>query len=228
MKSAASVRRAGAAPVASAPEAPVRPVGRPRSEEARQRILVAARELLEERGLRAMTMEAIAERAGTSKVTVYRWWSHKAAVVLDAMLAETSPQIPYRDLGSPLESLRDQMRAFARFLNGRHGRLLVGVVAEGVLDVDVGNAYREHWVKPRREDARKLLGRAVEAGELARTTDIDVTLDALFGPLYYRFLVKHAPLSPAFADAIFCGVMLGIASDDARARVLAGSARGSG
>jgi len=198
------------------PPPPARAGGRPRSEASRQRILVAARELLEERGLRAMTIEAIAERSGTSKVTVYRWWSHKAAVVLDAMLAEVSPRIPFRDSTSPLEALRDQMRSFARFLNSRHGRLLKGVVAEGVLDVEVGNAYREHWVKPRRDDARKLLGRAVTAGELRPGTDLDVTLDALFGPLYYRFLIKHDALTPAYAEAIFRSVMSGIASDPAK------------
>ena len=91
---------------------------RPRSEESRQRILSAARELLQERGLRVLTVSAIAERSGTSKVTLYRWWSHKAAIVLEAILAETSPDIPYRTSASPLESLRDQMRSFARFLTG--------------------------------------------------------------------------------------------------------------
>src|SRR5580658_4122530 len=59
--------------------AAARSCGRPRSEACRRKILTAALELLEERGLRAMTIEAIADRAGTSKVTVYRWWSHKAA-----------------------------------------------------------------------------------------------------------------------------------------------------
>jgi AcrR family transcriptional regulator len=166
-----------------------------------------------------MTIEAIAERAGTSKVTVYRWWSHKAAIVLEAILAETSPIIPYRECASPLESLRDQMRAFARFLNGRYGRLLMGVVAEGVLDEEVGRSYREHWVKPRRDDARILLGRAIEAGELPRGADIETALDALFGPLYYRFLVKHAPLTPAFAESIFRTVIAGVASPEARKRL---------
>jgi AcrR family transcriptional regulator len=214
-----SARRGAAASREEAEPIVARPCGRPRSEASRQRILVAARELLEERGLRAMTIEAIAERAGTSKVTVYRWWSHKAAVVLDAMLAEVSPRIPYRESPSPLEALRDQMRSFARFLSSRRGRLLVEIVAEGVLDEEVGDAYREHWVKPRRDDARKLLGRAIEAGELRRDTDIDVTLDALFGPLYYRFLIKHGPLTLAYAETIFRIVMAGVASDEARARL---------
>jgi AcrR family transcriptional regulator len=196
--------------------------GRPRSEACRRRILAAARDLLEERGLRALTIEAIAERAGTSKVTLYRWWSHKAAIVLEAILAEVSPQMPYRESASPLESLRNQMRSFARFLNGPYGRLLVSVVAEGVLDAEIGELYRVHWVKPRRDDARQLLGRAIDAGELAPKgggSDVEVVLDALFGPLYYRFLVKHAALTPAFADAVFVSVMVGVATAEARKRL---------
>jgi AcrR family transcriptional regulator len=196
-----------------------RPAGRPRSEASRARILAAARDLLEERGLRALTIEAIAERAGTSKVTLYRWWSHKAAIVLEAILAETSPAMPCREVESPLESLRAQMRSFARFLNGRYGRLLIGVVAEGVLDEEVGASYREHWVKPRRADARRFVEQAIEVGELPPGSDVEVILDALFGPLYYRFLVQHAPLTPAFAEAIFRSVMTGVAVPAARKRL---------
>jgi AcrR family transcriptional regulator len=198
-----------------------RPVGRPRSEAARLRILAAARELLDEVGFRAMTMEAIAERANTSKVTLYKWWSHKAAVVLDAMLAEVSPIIPVRDTAaSPLEAVRHQMMTFTRFLRSRKAQLLVSVLAEGVLDEKVGDAFRKHWIKPRRADARVLLARAIESGELREDADIDLVLDALFGPLYYRTLVQHLPADAAFAKRLFQSIMLGIATDDARKRLL--------
>lgn len=200
----------------------VRPVGRPRSEAARLRILAAARELLDEEGFRSMTMEAIADRAKTSKVTVYRWWSHKAAVVLDAMLADVSPIMPFRDSSSPLEALRDQVKSFTRFLRSRKAQLLVAVLAEGVLDRDVGNAFRDHWVRPRRADARKLLGRAVRAGELRPEVDVEVVLDALFGPLYYRTLVRHIPLDLAFGERIFESVILGVATEGARAQLRRG------
>jgi AcrR family transcriptional regulator len=196
-----------------------RPIGRPRSEAARLRILTAARELLDEQGFRTMTMEAIAERAKTSKVTVYRWWSHKAAVVLDAMLAEVSPIMPYRDSSSPLLALRDQMKSFTRFLRSRKARLLVAVLAEGVLDEEVGDAFRDHWVWPRREDAKKLLGRAVLAGELRPDIDLELVLDSLFGPLYYRALVSHLPLDLAFGEKVFGSVMVGIATEKVRARI---------
>jgi len=210
-----SARRHGSALASPAPFA-ARP-GRPRSEAARLRILAAARELLDEDGFRTMTMEAIAERSKTSKVTVYRWWSHKAAIVLDAMLAEVSPVMPYRDSTSPLLALRDQMQSFTRFLVSRKARLLVAVLAEGVLDEEVGHAFREHWVRPRRDDARGLLGRAMQAGELRPDADLEVVLDALFGPLYYRALVNHIPLDLAFGKKVFRSVMLGVATERARA-----------
>jgi AcrR family transcriptional regulator len=167
-----------------------------------------------------MTMEAIAERANTSKVTVYRWWSHKAAVVLDAMLAEVSPIMPYREQASPLQALGDQMKSFTRFLRSRKAQLLVAVLAEGVLDEKVGDAFREHWVRPRRADARALLGKAVEAGELRPDADIEVVLDSLFGPLYYRALVNHIPLDLAFGERVFQSVMAGVATERARAKIV--------
>src|SRR5919201_1294799 len=54
-------------------------MARPRSERATAAILAAARELLEERGLKALSVDAIAARAGVSKATIYRWWPSKAA-----------------------------------------------------------------------------------------------------------------------------------------------------
>jgi AcrR family transcriptional regulator len=224
VNSSRSPNGANLAPAADA----CRPVGRPRSEAARLRILAAARELLDEDGFRVMTMEAIAERANTSKVTLYKWWSHKAAVVLDAMLAEVSPILPYAEDASPLEALRQQMKGFTRFLRSRKAQLLLSVLAEGVLDEKVGDAFRQHWIKPRRADARVLLGRAIEAGELCPDADLEVVIDALFAPLYYRALVRHMPLDLGFGERVFQSVVLGIATEGARARLLrqTGSGRG--
>ena len=67
-------------------EAPQR--GRPRSERARKAILEAAAELLLARGLSAVSMDAVAERAGVSKATIYRWWATKETLALDALYTE--------------------------------------------------------------------------------------------------------------------------------------------
>ena len=82
-------------PVKRAPPGP-RSRGRPRSEAARQAILQAARELLADGGPGAVTMEAVAARAGVGKPTVYRWWPDRHAVAIrppaiDGRLAHAGP-----------------------------------------------------------------------------------------------------------------------------------------
>src|ERR1039458_1340509 len=75
--------------------------GRPRSERARKAILEAAAELLLARGLSAVSMDAVAEQAGVSKATIYRWWPTKETLALDALYTEWAAARPYpRDTGS--------------------------------------------------------------------------------------------------------------------------------
>ncbi|MDP9134132.1 MAG: TetR/AcrR family transcriptional regulator, partial [Actinomycetota bacterium] len=74
--------------------------GRPRSEKATNAILEAAAELLLLRGLGAMSMDEVAERAGVSKATIYRWWPSKEMLALDALLAWAAVRAPTRDTGS--------------------------------------------------------------------------------------------------------------------------------
>ena len=84
--------------------------GRPRSERARHAILEAAAELLLLRGLGAVSMDAVAERAGVSKATIYRWWPSKEMLALDALLDWAGASAPARDTGA----LRGDLLALVR------------------------------------------------------------------------------------------------------------------
>jgi AcrR family transcriptional regulator len=90
-----------------------RPPGRPRSERAHRAILQAANELLESEGFAAVTVEAIAERAGVSKATVYRWWPNRAAVVMDGFLSIVSSEVPFPHTGRAREDIRIYMLRLA-------------------------------------------------------------------------------------------------------------------
>src|ERR671910_2923677 len=90
-----------------------RPPGRPRSERAHHAILQAANELLESDGFAAVTMEAIAERAGVSKATIYRWWPNRAAVGMDGFLSIVSSQGPFQHTGHAREDIPIHMRRLA-------------------------------------------------------------------------------------------------------------------
>ena len=191
----------------------VRGRGRPRDEDARQRILSASLELLEEAGFPQVTVEAIAERAGVSKATVYRWWPNKAAVVIEAFRQAFEPELPFVDTGSFRNDLLTQVRNFARVLSGRGGRMLTAFVVAARNDPEVAQAFRTIWSAPRRAQAREMLKLTQSRGQLRPEADLDMVLDALYGPLYYRLLVKNEPPSQKYAEALVDLVLQGLSQE---------------
>ncbi len=190
--------------------------GRPRDESARLRILKAALDLMDETAFAQVTAEAIAERAGASKATVYRWWPNKAAVVIEAFREAVAPELPLRDTGSLREDLTTQVRNFARVLSGPGGRMLRSFIVAARSDPDVAVAFRSIWSNPRRAEAKAVLRQKQTSGQLRKDADLDMVLDSLYGPLYYRFLVKNEAPSQKYAEALAALVIRGIASPPRR------------
>jgi AcrR family transcriptional regulator len=185
--------------------------GRPRDEAARLRILKAALDLMEETAFAQVTAEAIAERAGASKATMYRWWPNKAAVVIEAFSQAIAPELPLRDSGSLKEDLTTQVRNFARVLSGPGGRMLRSFIVAARSDPDVATAFRSIWSDPRRAEAKEILRQKQTRGQLRKDADLDLVLDSLYGPLYYRFLVKNEPPSQRYAESLVGLVIQGLA-----------------
>jgi AcrR family transcriptional regulator len=174
--------------------------GRPRSEAARRAILDTAIAELTERGYRALTVDGIAARAGTGKQTIYRWWGSKADVVLDAMLDVAETWIAVPDDGSLPADLTAFLTATFRLRGLRP--VLVGLMAEAVLDPAFGDAFRERFLFSRRAALRSVLRRGVERGEIGPDVDLELLIDVVFGVLWYRVLVGHAPLDEATGRAL--------------------------
>lgn len=170
--------------------------GRPRSDTTRQAILDAALELVGEVGYPRTTVDGIAQRAGAGKQTIYRWWSGKAEVVLEALTSNAARAIPLPDLGD----LRSDLYAFLRatFRAGRRAGIvpvLKALMAEAQLDEAFAEAFRTRFLEHRREALAQLLR---QYPDQLRTSEA-VALDVVFGALWYRGLVGHAPLNDALA-----------------------------
>src|SRR6516164_4093718 len=88
--------------------------GRPRCQETRGAILQAAYELLESGGLAAFTIEAVAERSGAAKTTIYRWWPKKGALAMESFLRVAEQQSPFPETDSPRADLRAHLHLFAK------------------------------------------------------------------------------------------------------------------
>lgn len=186
--------------------------GRPRDEVARSRILEAALEILEETTFDSATTDAIAERAGASKATIYRWWPNKAAVVIEALRDVVAQELPFPDTGDLRDDVRIQLQNFVKLLNGRRGRAFRAFIAAAQGDKDVAAAFRSIWIKTRREQTKAVLLRHQDEGRLRPGADLDSILDLLYGPFYFRLLAGHGPLTPAFADTIAELALAGIAT----------------
>jgi AcrR family transcriptional regulator len=181
------------------------PRGRPRSQQAHQAILAAAGELLLARGLSAVSMDAVAQQAGVSKATIYRWWPTKETLALDALYTEWAAARPQpRETGSLRGDLLSLLRPWARLASSRpYGRVIAALLAEAQTDPVFAAEYRQRVLEPRRDEARALFGRAVERGEIPVNTKVDVALDLIFGAVYHRLLHGHAPLTDRFVrDAV--------------------------
>jgi AcrR family transcriptional regulator len=182
-------------------------VGRKRSQEARLGILKAALELLGAHSYGELTIDAIAREAGVGKQTIYRWWNNKADVVLEALTEHASAVNPPRT-----ESLETDVAAFFRatvgLLRGRGAdkrgtaALLKGLMAEAQLDPAFAPRFQA-FIDVRRAALRSVLVRhGCARPSVTSAVELDTLVDMLFGAMWYRLLLGHAPLDTAFAKGL--------------------------
>jgi AcrR family transcriptional regulator len=187
--------------------------GRPRSEQARRAILDTAAELLLEHGLAGVGMDAVAEQAGASKATIYRWWPSKELLALDALYhAWSGFEGGEPDTGSLRGDLRAILLPWAKLLRQRpYGRLIGALVNQAQTDPAFAQEYHTRFIAPRRRQGRDAFARAAARGEIPAGVNVEVALDMLYGPVYHRVLHGHAPVSDRFVTDVIDAVLRGLA-----------------
>lgn len=192
--------------------------GRPRSKTARANILKAAIDLLNEGGLTAVTVEAVAARAGVGKPTIYRYWPNAQAVAMTALM-ETQPQRPApAATGSALSELRRHLKRVVATFATPTGRSAAALIAAADNDTEIAKAFRNTVILKSRSDGRALLQRAKDMGEIDGTVDEETALDILYGPIFFRLLLGHQPISSRFADQLVDLATGGLAQQAPRLR----------
>src|SRR5688500_6530249 len=175
-----------------------------RNERSRQAILTATADLLGEVGYTKLAVEAIAARAGVGKQTIYRWWPDKGAVVLDAYLvlvgADQDLALPdsgdleadlRKVLGFMVDSLADPV------FEQRYRALLTAIQD----NPELAAALLDRLLKPWLEATKERLRAAQQAGQIG-DVDLEVAAELLYGPIYYRWLLRTAPISRQYLDAV--------------------------
>jgi AcrR family transcriptional regulator len=198
------------APAVADPEAePAVRRGRPRDESCTSAILSATIDLVAEVGIAGLTVDAVSARAGVGKATIYRRWSSKEALMLDAWMS-FSPTMLVPDTGSLRSDLQALFVGIDRPLNDPTlQRVFPQMIAAAKINPEVREAYRT-FVAERRRPARTVLERAVERGELPPDTDLQLVGDMLIAPMIYRWLVTDGPVDDEFAARVIDTVLAGL------------------
>lgn len=183
--------------------------GRPRSGAAHAAILAAAVALVREVGYDAVSMEAIAARAGAGKATLYRRWKSREALVSEAVglivarIAVPSTGSTRRDL---LAVMRDTVRLYA---DPATAGLLSGLVAAMARSPVIARAVRNGFVAAWSDTVRRVIENGIARGDLRRGIDIDLAIDLLGGCFSNRALVTGRPIDDRMARALVDAALRG-------------------
>ena len=169
--------------------------------------------MLCEDGYARLTMERVAAESGVAKTTLYRRWPTKAALCMDLYLDVAERELSDPDTGDVARDLQHIAATVIRLQTQTvAGPALIGLIAEAQLNPATRPAYRA-FAERRREVTRTVLRRAIDRGELAKDTDIELVIDAVGGATTFRLLQSHQPLTAKFAAKLVRLVLSGCRTD---------------
>ena len=180
-----------------------RPRGRPRDRSIDLRIVEATLNVVAERGIGGAAMDEIAQRSGVSKATIYQRWPSKEALCIDAVRrSEVLAGQP--DTADPRT---DCVRLLQAVAGGdspeRSASLFSRILAETRANPELARVFQERLIFPRRAQCTHIVERAIAQHQLSENTDVDVAVDMLIGPVFYRRLVRYATSpDPAFPASV--------------------------
>jgi len=156
---------------------------------------------LRTRGYRAVTIEGVARTVKRARSTIYRRWRSKRDLVAYAVLSVMGER-PAADTGQLRKDLEATVGTLLNAFAGPLGQALAGLVADMAHDVALARTIRNEVLAARRSSMREAFDRARARGEARDDLDIELVLDMLTGPFYFRTLFGHAPVTQRMAGEV--------------------------
>jgi AcrR family transcriptional regulator len=177
-------------------------IGRPREERVDRAIIAAALDLMAEFGISELRMDQVAERAGVGKAAIYRRFQSKDEMVA-AAISDLVSEIAVPDSGSTRTDLVALMReAVVLYRKSIAGKLMPSLVDAMRRDQSLARVVREDFLAGRRAALQQVLDRGIARGDLRAELDVELTLDVLAGPLFYRLLITGGPLDERLVQGV--------------------------
>jgi AcrR family transcriptional regulator len=175
--------------------------GRPRSIETSNAILESAYVLMASTGLAATTIDAVARHSGVSKMTIYKWWPSREALLIDAFLRHAAQMLPLppESSGSPAARARRHAAAYAEALQGEFGKVQLAVISECISKTGSAELFYARYLQFRRDALVEMIAAGQNDGSILAEGPAEDLYDAIYGGLFYRYVFGIAPITPAYA-----------------------------
>jgi AcrR family transcriptional regulator len=188
-----------------------RSMGRPRDERADRAMLSATLELMAENGAHDLRVDDVAGRAGVGKATIYRRYRSKDELITAAVAGLVS-EIAIPDTGRTRADLLALMRSAVGVYRGSVEAAVMPSLVEAMSrDAELARLVREGFLARRRAALRVVLERGIERGDLRGDLDVELALDVLGGPLFYRLLITGGPIDEQLAEGVVELILRGFA-----------------
>jgi AcrR family transcriptional regulator len=175
--------------------------GRPRDGRIDSQVVSAVLSALKRGGYRAVTIDGIARKVGRARSSLYRRWPSKRHLVAYAVVTEMGEN-PAADTGGLRGDLEAAVGTLSRAFAGPLGRALAGLAADMAQDAALASIIQQEVLAPRRKSMREALDRARVRGEVRPDCDVELVLDMLTGPFYFRTLFGHAAITGTMAQLV--------------------------
>ncbi len=163
---------------------------------------------LAEVGYGRLSIEAVARRAGVGKTAVYRRWSNKLEMVLEIVSGVAERSVPMPDTGSFATDLQLTMFIVSKALQHRiASQIIPDLMAEAARNPKIAETLNKALRTHQTALSEKIVGQAIERGELPKGTDPELAVDLMLGPLYWRLAVLRTPVDDDYLEKVAASVM---------------------
>jgi AcrR family transcriptional regulator len=169
--------------------------GRPRSIETEDAILGSAYRMMAAEGLASTTIDAIARHSGVSKMTIYKWWPSREAVLIDAFLRQASSMLPLAESGDALTRIAKHAVAYVVALNGDFGKVQLAVISECIASTGSAKIFSERYLGMRRDMVLKIIREGQKDGSINASDAAGDLYDRIYGTLFYEYVFGFRALT---------------------------------
>jgi AcrR family transcriptional regulator len=177
-------------------------VGRPRLQWVDDAILDAAKSLFYREAYAQISMEAIAQKAGVSKATLYRRWPNKSALAVEVLVHTALAERRKYGKTSYRQHLVSNLCALRDMLASPYAAVMISLIAEAQKDNQLHQLLYQKFLRPIQAVGDADLEIAIERGEIKADVDKDLLFDQLFGFFYYRMLVVRREITDAEIEQV--------------------------